>query len=97
MEVCWLVWSYISEEGNPDNESDTEFIFVKISFQSNKSIIVGSIIVHPIVIWHAWNIKQQGDKLNKKSKGAVFWIGDDINLPVIQWTTQTITIQHRLI
>lgn len=54
MEVCWLVWSYISEEVNPDNESDTEFIFVKISFQSNKSIIVGSIIVHPIVIWHAW-------------------------------------------
>lgn len=54
MEVCWLVWSYISEEVNPDNESDTEFMFVKISFQRNKSIIVGSIIVHPIVIWHAW-------------------------------------------
>lgn len=54
MGVCWLVWSYFNEEVNLDNESDTEFIFVKISFQSNTSIIVGSIIVHPIVIWHAW-------------------------------------------
>lgn len=42
------------------------------------------------------NIKQQVEKLNKKSKGADFWIGDDINLPVIQWTTQTITGLYNL-
>lgn len=86
---------YISEEVNPDNENDTESIFVKISLHHNKSLIVGSMYRPPSSdLAYMEDLKQQVDKLKKKNKGAVFWIGGDINLPDIQWTTQTVDNHH---
>lgn len=81
----------ISEEVNPDNENDTESILEKISQHNNKSLIVGSIYRPPTSdLAYMEELQQQVDKLNKKYKGAVFWIGGNINLPDIQWTTHTV-------
>lgn len=57
---------YISEEVNPDNENDNESIFVKISLQNNKSLIVGSVYRPPYR--DLTYLKKQVDKLNKMLK-----------------------------
>ena len=73
---------YISEE--IDIESDTEFIFVKISLLNNKSLITGSIYRPPNSNnEYMEKIKWAVDDITKKHRSSVVWLGDDLILPDI--------------
>ena len=79
---------YISELISSND--DAESIFVKLSMGKDKPLIVGA-LYRPPNSNEEYMLKLTNaiEKINQQYKKAVLWLGGDLNLPDIDWTTAT--------
>jgi len=70
---------------------DTESIFVKITLDKNKPLIIGTIYRPPSSSQtFCEDICRELENIKNKYKNAVLWIGGDLNLPDIKWATNSV-------
>ena len=82
-----------------DVEINTESVNTSIALEKGKQLIVGALYRPP-----SSSIEYMDNMCTTRHKKAIFWVGGDLNLPDINWTTQVIdgnsnavAINHRLL
>lgn len=76
-----------------DVEINTESVYTSITLEKGKQLIVGALYRPPSSsIEYMDNMCTTLETLTTRHKKAVFWVGGDLNLPDINWTTCTQTI-----
>jgi hypothetical protein len=88
-----------------DVEINTESVYISITLEKGKQLIVGALYRPPISsIEYMDKLCTTLETLTTRHNKAIFWVGRDLNLPDMNWITQAIAgnsnavaINHRLL
>lgn len=69
-------------------QTDGEQVWVKILRKRKSPIIIGSLYRPPKSdLDYIQKTRRSAERIINKNKNAIFWIGGDMNLPDIEWST----------
>ena len=88
-----------------DVEINVESVYTSITLEKGKQLIVGALYRPPSSsIEYMDNMCTTLETLTTRHKKAIFWVGGDLYLPDINWSTQAmdgnsnaVAINHRLL
>ena len=72
------------------SKRDCESVFIKLPLQRRKALIIGAVYRPPSSSQqYLDSLCSEVEDIHRKHRNAIFWIGGDLNLPDIDWSTMS--------